>query len=290
MTGVWVGLLCAVTWATSSITLRDLAGKLDPFVLNASRTLAGGFLMFVITVATGRTAEYQLVTVERLFFLLASVLVGGGLGDACYILSIKRIGVSRAFPISSTYPALTLVFGALFLEESVDWSVILGFALAIAGILLISGSGRQQSAAKEPLMASGILLSLAASLFWAVGMVLLAPGIKGLDSVAVASFRTPALSLVLWGVAAARGAPRQLRRLARREWLILILGGIFGWGLGSVLFLLTVDLAGPSRAAILTSTSPLFALPMSIALLKEKITWRILAGTALTVLGIILVS
>jgi drug/metabolite transporter (DMT)-like permease len=288
--GVWVGLLCAVTWAGSSIMLKDLARKLDPFTLNAPRTLAGGLMMFLLTLATGRTSQYQMVTGDRLVFVLASVLVGGGLGDACYILSIKRIGVSRAFPISSTYPVLTLVLGVLFLQESVDWSVVLGFALVLPCILLISGWRLQSTAEKEPLMASGVVLSLAASVCWAVGMILLAPGIKGLDSVMVASFRTPALSLVLWSIVAARGTYGTLRELSRREWLVLILGGILGWGLGSVLFLLAVDLAGTARAAILTSTSPLFVLPLSMIFLKERITRQVLVGTALTVTGIILVS
>ena len=74
------------------------------------------------------------------------------------------------------------------------------------------------------------------------------------------------------------------------QWVILIVGALIGWVLGSVLFLTTIALCGPTRAAILTSTSPLFALPLSVLFLKERVSRAILAGTALTVVGIIVVS
>ena len=54
MTGVLVGLLCAAAWAVGSITLKNLSRKLDPFTLNASRSLVAGLAMLVATLATGR--------------------------------------------------------------------------------------------------------------------------------------------------------------------------------------------------------------------------------------------
>jgi drug/metabolite transporter (DMT)-like permease len=121
-------------------------------------------------------------------------------------------------------------------------------------------------------------------------MVLLAPGLRGLDNIMVASIRTPALALFCWGMVATRRTWPKLRALAPREWVVLIVGGLIGWGLGSVLFLTSVSMLGATRAAILTSTSPLFALPLSVTFLKEKVNRLIVSGTALTVVGIILVS
>jgi drug/metabolite transporter (DMT)-like permease len=118
----------------------------------------------------------------------------------------------------------------------------------------------------------------------------LGPGMEGLDSIMVASFRTPALALVLFGIVAMRGTFPKLKALTRRDWVILVVGGIIGWGLGSMLFLLSVQLVGPTRAAILTSTAPLFALPMSVIFLKEEVNRMVLVGTAITVLGVILVA
>ena len=55
-------------------------------------------------------------------------------------------------------------------------------------------------------------------------------------------------------------------------------------------FLLSVSLAGAGRAAVLTATSPLFAVPLSVLLLGERGSWRIVAGTILSVAGVILLA
>ena len=69
----------------------------------------------------------------------------------------------------------------------------------------------------------------------------------------------------------------------------MIAGGVIGWGLGSLLFVLSIALLGPARAAILTSSSPLFALPLSALFLGEKLNAAVLIGTAVTIVGVILV-
>jgi len=287
--GVLVGLLCATTWACGSIMIRDLSRKLDPFTLNAPRSLVGGLFMFALALASGRTASYGDVRPEQVFFLLSSVLLGGGIGDTCYVQSLTRIGVSRAFPVASTYPAITLVLGLAFLQETTTARVVGGLVLVLVGIMLI-GRRRVSSASERANDSAGLAFALVAALCWAGSYTLLSPGMEGLDSIMVASFRTPALSLVLWGIVAMRGTTDRLRELSRRDWIILVIGGLVGWGLGSLLFLLSVQLVGPTKAAILTSTSPLFALPLSALFLKEEITSMTLVGTVLAVVGVVLVS
>jgi DME family drug/metabolite transporter len=270
--------------------MKDLSKKLDPYTLNAPRTLVGGLAMLTLTLATGRNEGYALVRPEQLFFMLASVGVGGGLGDACYVLSMARIGVSRAFPIANTYPTLTMLFGMLFLGEHVSLLMVVGLVAVLGGILLMSRRSALDVTLSDHHNSRGIALALVASVCWAVSMVLLAPGLRGLDNIMVASIRTPALALFCWGMVATRRTWPKLRALAPREWVVLIVGGLIGWGLGSVLFLTSVSMLGATRAAILTSTSPLFALPLSVTFLKEKVNRLIVSGTALTVVGIILVS
>jgi uncharacterized membrane protein len=291
MLGVLVGLICAASWAGGSVLLRDLSKKLDPFTLNAPRAIVGGLAIFLLALATGQTQGYRQVTPDKLLLMIASIGLGGGIGDAFYISSIARIGVSRAFPISSTYPAFTLLASLAFLQEEITPALAVGLVVITAGVLLISGPSREAEGGADPIAGrSGVGLALLASLCWAASMTMIAPGIEGLNSIMVASIRTPALALMLSGVVAMRKTLPQLRELTRREWLILIVGGLIGWGLGSLLFVATVALLGPTRAAILTSTSPLFALPMSVIMLKEKLKPVVLAGTALTVAGVILVS
>ncbi|MGI5915458.1 MAG: DMT family transporter [Anaerolineae bacterium] len=291
MLGVLVGLLCAASWASGSILMRDLARKLDPFTLNAPRSLVGGLAALAITLFTGRAEGYQAITPDKLFFMLISMGIGGCIGDSFYTISLGRIGVARAFPVANTYPALTLLLGLAFLQEQFDPRMAAGLVFVIAGVIVISRTRHADTTGTAaPGVQTGIPFALIASVCWAASMILVAPGIDGLDSIMVASIRVPALSLVLWGVVATRKTFPRLRTLSRREWLIIVAGGLIGWGLGSVLFVMAVSMLGPTRAAILTSTSPFFALPLSAIFLREKVGPRVLMGTVLTVAGVILVS
>lgn len=312
MLGVVVGLLCALTWACGSILQRDLARKLDPITLNAPRMLAGGLAMLALALATGRQAGYALLTPERLVFLMGSMIVGGGLGDALYVMSMARIGVCRASPISNAYPAMTLAIGVLLFHETVSVPMLAGLVLVLGGLYLLGrpspqpvavaavargatiggGTAPVRVAPERPDAAStsGVTLALLAAMCWAVSMVMVAPGIEGLDTIMVASVRTPLMALLLWVIVAIRRTWPKLLALSRKEWVIIVVGGLIGWGLGGVLFLLTVTLAGPSRAAILTSTSPLFALPLGVLFLRERVNVWVLVGTVLTVAGVILVA
>jgi DME family drug/metabolite transporter len=289
MSGILVGLLCAASWAIGSVMMRDLARKLDPFTLNAPRVAVGGLTMLAVTFLTGRDAGYAAITWPQLAFMLGSMALGGGVGDSLYVVSLKRIGVSRSFPISSAYPAITVLLGVAFLAESLTGKLIGGLVLVVLGVLLISVKPRRQELAEAGAV-TGVVAALGASLCWAAAMILVAPGIKGHDSIMVASIRVTALAAALWGVVAVRKTAALLWRLNWREWVIVVVGGIIGWGLGSVLFVQAVELLGPSRAAIITSTSPLFALPLSLVFLGERPTWLVPIGTVLAVVGITLVS
>jgi len=247
--------------------------------------------MLILTLVTGRTGTYSQVTPVKFLFLISSILIGGGIGDSLYVASMPRIGVTKAFPIASIYPAITFALGLAFLRESITFAIVGGLVLVLGGVILLGRPSAPTSG--KPISANdrtGIATAMLAAVFWAVSGVLVAPGMEGLDPIAVASFRTPILALVLIAIVIARGTWRQLTKLSKKEWLIILAGGFIGWGLGSVLFLLSINMLGATRTAILTSTAPLFALPMSVGFLGEKVNRNTLAGTALTVAGVILVS
>ena len=87
-------------------------------------------------------------------------------------------------------------------------------------------------------------------------------------------------SAVSWGAVFAGAAA------AAALSLILLL---LGTGLGSILFIYAVEHTGAARTAFLTTSAPVFALPMGVMFLSEKLTPRVLLGTAVTILGIWLV-
>jgi drug/metabolite transporter (DMT)-like permease len=80
-----------------------------------------------------------------------------------------------------------------------------------------------------------------------------------------------------------------LRVLTGRSVAVVALAGVLGTGLGSILFIYSVEHLGAAKTAFLTTSAPVFALPMGVLFLSEKLTARVLLGTAVTIAGIWLV-
>jgi drug/metabolite transporter (DMT)-like permease len=86
-------------------------------------------------------------------------------------------------------------------------------------------------------------------------------------------------------VASNRGMPRPTRRATK----IVVVAGFFGMALGSVLYVTMVKYIGAAMGSVIGSTSPLFAVPVSMVFLKERPTRLALVGILIAISGVILV-
>ncbi|MEA3408057.1 MAG: DMT family transporter [Chloroflexota bacterium] len=292
--GIIFAFAQAFCWASTSIVLRSLATELNPFLVNGLRAAVGMLVIIPLVWITGGLGDYQYITTSQVVCLVGSVILGGVIGDALYINSLKILSVGRAFPIANSYPLFTVLFSALLLDEQITWKLILGLTLTLLGIYFI---GRPRNHAEEmgttsiPLaqMIQGLLLALGTAAMWGITTVLLAFGLRDINSVVATSIRVPAVIVVSLLLAAKSGHLSEIRDIKPRTLRLLFLAGILGWGLAGTLYATAVKLAGPNKAAIIGATAPLFACPLSAIFLKERPTRYTLIGTALTIGGVILI-
>jgi drug/metabolite transporter (DMT)-like permease len=134
------------------------------------------------------------------------------------------------------------------------------------------------------------LLALLVSVLWAIGLVALKPATEGVHTVVANSVRQPLGLLLLLGLNLRRGRWRELRKLDRKSWAVILVASLVGTGLGTMLWVIAIQTAGAGRTAVLTATSPLMAVPFSMLWLKEHPTRWTLTGTLLTTVGIALVA
>ncbi len=76
------------------------------------------------------------------------------------------------------------------------------------------------------------------------------------------------------------------RRIDRRTVAIIALSSILSGGIGSVPFVSAIQDIGVGPAAVLFATSPLFAMPLAVLVLRERVTIWAVAGTGLAIAGI----
>jgi DME family drug/metabolite transporter len=284
-------LFSALLWALSSVMFTWMAPYLDVLPMNLARCIFATLVFWLLLPFAGGPAALTQIAPATMLALAASSILMIVVGDSLYFASMRLIGVSRATPIASVNPLITLVLAIAWLHEHLTVLNIVGSVLTIAGLYLVIGGGRRADEREQaPPAWLGVVVALSAALSWGVGMAVLKVGVTGVDVIVAHSVRQPLGAVFLWGIIAASGRNLdRVRQLSRRLWLILFTNSIVANFIGGIFFVLAFQLAGAGKAATLTSTSPLFAMPFSILILRERPTRVMLAGTVLAVVGIALV-
>jgi len=283
------GLACAPMWAISSIMLKSQTDKIDALRINAVRGIFASVFLMAIVPIFGKTDQLMNLSFSGVAYLWTSVVVGLVVGDTLYIKGMGIVGVARALPISITYPIFVLPFSVVLADESVSSLTIVGILIVIVGLYVITAPKR---GAEKPSTATrkqywwGVSLLLMASLCWAIGTTLLDFGLEELDPIVASALRMPFMTLVLLVMISLKKSGEKTWYHGSRSLTILALAGILGIGVGGLLFMVGLQYAGTARTAILSSTAPLFGVPLSMLILRERITLKIVAGTILCVIGI----
>jgi len=296
LVGELAGLVGSALFGLSNVVYKSVSNEIRPLVINALKMWITLPVMLVIVLLPWRTTSFMLPPTAILPLSL-SIIIGAVVGDLLYLTSQSRIGVSHAFPIAMSYPLFTYLFAFFLLGESVGPVRLLGVVLTIGGVSVITrqqatpkaeGSNPSETPKANRFDVVGVVFGFAAAIAWAVGAIILQLALVGVEPADGNLVRVAAGSaavLPLFVIARARGMPMPTRKATKRT----LLAGFFGMGIGSLLYVAAVKYTGAALSSVLAATAPLFALPASFAILKERITRTIVAGTIATVVGVWLV-
>ncbi len=267
---------------------------MDVFAVSMFRALFGVVFLAPMVLLFDVTGEYQRLTAMQVVFLIASLVAGGIVGDLCYMVALRILGMSRCYPILNSYPLFTVLYSIVLLGQRVSLQTVGGGVLVLAGVYCIARRGAASDAstaagggAEHTLR--GVLMALAAAAAYGLEGVLISLGVGDVNGIVANSIRVPVVILVSGSAALVRGALRERRGFDLPTIGSVALGGLLGWALAGSMWVASIQAIGPSKASIIGSTSPLFAVPLSLLILRERPTLWTLLGTVLTVAGIILV-
>ena len=291
MLGDLAALSTAFLWSLTSIMIRDSVGRVGAVSVNTVRATIGATIFVAILLFTGRISEALATPLSSVAVLVVSIVVGLGLGDTAYFHSLRLIGVSRALPISGSYPLLTVVLAAVLIGEPLDWGDGLGTVFVVAAVWLLALPARGANAETHPPadLRLGVLLSIFAAATWAISTIGLKIGAQGIDVVVANGIRLPAAALIMILSSLRRGGGLRLRDYDAKTASLVGLSGVTGTALGSFLYLVAVMYAGAGRTAALQATSPFFAAPLALIFLKERIPSTAIIGMVLSVIGVWLI-
>ncbi len=294
--GSLIGLLGAALYGLSVVVYRSQSDEIRPVAISSIKMwVALPFTALMVLILPGIDSIFLPLT--TIAILGISVTLGAVVGDTIYLWSQERIGVSYAFPIAMSFPIMTYFLTVIFLNEPPVLSRLAGAIIAVIGVILISN---EQNRNQEPTESTavdktprrldlwGIAGALITAVLYAVGTTMLQVGIEGVDVIGGSFVRIVIGSIAftpMFAVAKYKGMAWPTKRATK----YVIVAGFFGMALGSILYVGAVSMVGAAIMSVIASTAPLFAIPVSVFVLKEKVTPLALVGVALTLTGIILV-
>jgi drug/metabolite transporter (DMT)-like permease len=284
--GAVYALAAALAWSVTSLLARSLIDDYGSVIVNAVRwALAGALLVVCVVVREGPAA---LVAMSwQSFGLLTVTVVSIAIGDTVFFESTHAIGVGRAMTIATIYPMGAALLAVLFFDEAFTPAVAVGSLLTLGGVAAIVGS-RPGGTAPERLW-FGVWMTVLASAAWAVSTALMKPPLREIEPLTAQAIRLPMASALLWLTPWARRAATNLRTSGGRPLVrIAVLSVVTA--VSSVLFVASLKYAGVTIGAVLSSTAPLFAIPLGVIFLGERISPAIVAGAVIAVAGIMVLQ
>ena len=237
------------------------------------------------------------VSLRAVGLFVAAGIIGEGLGRTSFILAVQRLGPSTATPIqTATYPVLALVGGVLLFSETVTGMRVAGAMSIVAGIWALVGGDEDPARRRAGGdLARGhrwvYLLPVVGGLSFATSDIVRKLGLIETPSPAFGALVGNVTIVAVW-VLVLVSSPR-IRRVARPGpgWQWFLVTGVFA-GLGVLSVFGALGAGDVSVVGPIIMAQPLVVVVLSALFLRdlERLTWKIVAGAMLTVLGVVLIT
>jgi len=278
--GSLLALLAAALWGFTPVATKAALEGFTPEFLSFVR-LAIAALIF--RVLAGRDARWF---VADTWIWLA----GAGLGAdfILYNYGMQRTSASVAGLVVNIEVISTIAFAVWILGERLNLRRVVGGAITVGGVLIVSFEGLSLSDVTRGDRILGNLMVMMAGISWSL--------------FAVAQRRTEFGRTLferlapIFSIAAVLSAPTMLRSGAWTVrvgiWPILMFSvlTVFGTGVVYWIYARAQELIDVSVLSVLLCTIPIFAVAFAYAFLREPLTFQLAAGGAVILGGIVLIA
>ena len=293
-TGEIASLFTAFCWSLSAIGFSRAGLLFSSQVVNRVRvTLAVMALLLINLVLYGQIIPLN-AGISRWSWLVVSGIVGLALGDAFLFRSYQLVGPRIGLLLLSLAPVFGAIFAWILFGEGLTVLQLVGILITLVGIgwVVMTRPAGEENEPPARLSSRGILFGVIAAMGQAGGLVLSKQGMVGdFPPFAGTLIRMIAAIVFLWTMAIFQKQVGETFTSIRAHpsafgWSAF--GAFFGPVIGVSASLLAIQHAEIGVASTLMALPPVFMLPISYFVFKEKFSWQAVAGTLLAVAGVAL--
>jgi len=293
MSGEIAALVTAASWSLSYVFFTIAVRMIGSTALNRLRlTIALGFLIVSHLVVSGTPFPLH-ATLARWGWLSLSGIVGFAIADTLLYQALFFLGAHRCSLVMALVPVISALLAWGIFGEVL--SILQGIAilLVVGGIALVlwkRNLPKEQLSSRDYVL--GILCALGAACAQSLRYIFSKQGMAGgfpVLSTNVIQILAATVATWGWALITPLDKPTFEKLRPRRALWTTVAGSFTGPFLGVTLSLVALQLTSVGIASTLMALPPIFLLPLSHFVFKERIGLRAVAGTALAVVGVALI-
>jgi drug/metabolite transporter (DMT)-like permease len=292
--GEAAALFTSFCWAFAALGFTKATQQVGSRVTNRVRVILALVVLTLINmILYGQPIPLQ-AGASRWAWLGISGVIGLSLGDAFLFQAFQEIGPRLGLLLLSLAPIFGAAIAWIFFGQMLDWRQVIGILVTLAGIswVILTGGPKAGDENGHRITGRGLLFGILAAFGQAIGLVFSQQGMTdGFSPFSGTLIRMMAAFVTLWGVAAFQRQVGPTLTAMRRQPVAFgwsAFGALFGPVIGVSASLLAVQYTGIGVASTLMALPPVFMLPISYLVFKERFSWQAVTGTLIAMAGVAL--
>jgi drug/metabolite transporter (DMT)-like permease len=248
-----------------------------------------GFALLLPTLALAEGLQLPDFPWQEVGIALISGYLGIAVADTWYLRALHLMGASRTGIIASLLSPFVILLSVLFLDEQLEGWQVLGFALVMSGILLVTWRSKRRSADSEDVR-KGVLYGAAAMFLMAVGIVMVKDILEARSFLWTTEIRLAGgLIGMLTHVLLRRRVAEVRRHFAQPlPWRTITFASFLGAYVCMLMWMAGYKLIPASEASVLNQSGNAWIVFLAWLMLGESIDARKVLGLALTSVGVVI--
>ncbi len=277
----------AISWAISATLFDQVSKRAGTFAVNTIKVCYALMFISVYLAATGSHPLPVDVPYSGWTWLGFSGLTGFIIGDLFLFQAFIILGARISMVIYALAPAMTAVGGYLFFGEKLSFVSAGGMGLTLSGIILVVLARPGTDSSQRKMRTTGVIYAFLATVCQAAGYLMSKQGLLLVEPVRATQIRLIAavvgllVMMLFTGRTAATVRTLSDRYLSPR----LFVASFFGPFFGVTLSMYAIGHAKAGIASAIISMTPVILIAPAVLIMKEKVTFREVAGAVIAVAG-----
>ncbi len=279
-------VIVSIFWGTTYLASHIGVKYIHGITLSGLRQTTAGFILIAIFLLRGYKIP-QRVVLSKLFVIGLLMLCGS---NGLMTWAMKYIPSGLGAIISATVPIWITLFSYFLVQKTkLSLQLIIGLVLGFAGVAFIFYN--YLSSLMNPEFRFGIILSILACIFWALGSVLTAKWAIEVNFLYGAGFQMFFSGVVMLLVSTLfMGQHIYVGSFTTELWESLLYLILVGSLLSYSAYVFVLNNLPTSLASVYAYINPIVAVLLGWMLLKEGLTWLMGFGCLITLGGVYLVN